>query len=107
MGGDILATAIKSTRPRGGVTCCGNAASPDLSLTVYPFILRGVTLIGVACQHYPPATWRTILTRLTNEWWLDQLDAMYDEISLAQLDLRIEQMLAGRVKGRTIVNLDQ
>ena len=107
VGGDILATAIKSTRPRGGVTCCGNAASPDLSLTVYPFILRGVTLIGIACQHYPPETRRTILTRLTNEWRFDRLDEIYDEISLAQLDLRIEQMLAGRVKGRTVVNLDK
>ena len=47
VGGPMLATAIKSTRYGGAVTCCGNAASPDLPLNVYPFILRGISLIGI------------------------------------------------------------
>jgi putative YhdH/YhfP family quinone oxidoreductase len=51
VGGELLAAAIKSTKPLGVVTCCGNVASPDLPLTVYPFILRGVTLVGIDAQN--------------------------------------------------------
>ena len=107
VGGDILATAIKSTAPRGVVTCCGNAASPDLPLTVYPFILRGVTLIGIACQHYDLATRQLVLNKLAHEWKLDQLEAVHTEIPLVELDARITQMIEGRHSGRTVVRLDE
>jgi acrylyl-CoA reductase (NADPH) len=53
VGGELLATAIKSTQPLGVVTCCGNAASPQLPITVFPFILRGVSLMGVNSQSCP------------------------------------------------------
>jgi len=105
VGGDILAAAIKSTHPLGVVTCCGNAASPELPLTVYPFILRGVTLIGIACQHYPTPVRKAISAKLANEWKLDRLEDIHEEIALADLDARVDQMLQGRVKGRTVVNL--
>jgi acrylyl-CoA reductase (NADPH) len=107
VGGEVLATAIKSTRPGGLVTCCGNAASPELSLTVYPFILRGVTLKGIACQHYSLSTRRLILKRLANEWRLDRLDDLYKEISLADLGGAIDQILAGRLHRRAVINLDR
>ena len=47
VGGEILASAVKSSRYDGVVTCCGNAASGELPLTVYPFILRGISLVGI------------------------------------------------------------
>jgi acrylyl-CoA reductase (NADPH) len=53
VGGNILDNIIKSTQPLGVVTCCGNVASPKLDLTVFPFILRGISLIGIASQDYP------------------------------------------------------
>jgi len=53
VGGVILENIIKSTDSMGVVTCCGNVASPKLDLTVFPFILRGVTLIGIDSQNYP------------------------------------------------------
>ncbi len=107
VGGEILATAIKATQPAGVVTCCGNAASAELPLNVYPFILRGVTLIGIACQNCPVPTRQAIQAKLANEWRLDQLEAMCEEISLSQLSDRIERMLQGRHSGRTVVNLDR
>ena len=54
VGGQILSTAIKSTKPEGVVTCCGNVASPDLPINVFPFILRGVSLLGIDSQHCAP-----------------------------------------------------
>lgn len=53
LGGEILATAVKSVRPWGRITCCGNGASHELPLNVYPCILRGATLVGIDCQTAP------------------------------------------------------
>ena len=53
VGGEILAKALKSTNPWGAVTCCGNVASGELPTTVYPFILRGVTLLGIDAAECP------------------------------------------------------
>jgi putative YhdH/YhfP family quinone oxidoreductase len=105
VGGPILARAIKSTRQDGIVTCCGNVASPDLPVTVFPFILRGITLFGIDSQHCPMAFRSQIWERLAHEWKFDLLEQMYHEISLDQLDPEIEQMLKGELTGRTLVNL--
>ena len=51
VGGVILENIIKTTNSMGVVTCCGNVASPKLNLTVFPFILRGVTLVGIDSQN--------------------------------------------------------
>jgi putative YhdH/YhfP family quinone oxidoreductase len=53
VGGNILATAIKSTKGEGCVACCGNAMSADLAVSVFPFILRGVSLLGVNSVDIP------------------------------------------------------
>ncbi len=105
VGGPLLATAIKSCRYNGVVTCCGNAASPDLPLNVYPFILRGVTLIGIDSAECPMALRRDIWTRLAGPWRLPDLERLVTEISLDGLEQRIDDMLQGRHHGRTLVNL--
>ncbi|MGB6281291.1 MAG: YhdH/YhfP family quinone oxidoreductase, partial [Syntrophobacteria bacterium] len=53
VGGEILSTAIRATKLHGAVTCCGNVASPDLPINVYPFILRGISLVGIDSQSFP------------------------------------------------------
>ncbi|MCP3873409.1 MAG: YhdH/YhfP family quinone oxidoreductase [Desulfobacteraceae bacterium] len=106
VGGDILATAIKSTKPDGVVTCCGNVASPDLPINVFPFILRGVSLLGIDSQNCPMDFRSKVWEKLSSEWKFDMLDQIYDEIFLNQLDNKIEQILKGELKGRTLINLD-
>jgi len=105
VGGEILATAIKSTAYGGAVTCCGNVASPDLLLTVYPFILRSVSLLGIdsaKCPlHYRDKIWQ----RLAGEWSIENLESLATECRLAELPGFIERMLQGRQTGRVIVNL--
>ncbi len=105
VGGEILATAIKSTVYGGAVTCCGNVASPDLLLTVYPFILRSVSLLGIdsaKCPlHYRDKIWQ----RLAGEWCIKNLESLATECKLAELPGFIERMLQGRQTGRVIVNL--
>ncbi len=105
VGGDILATAIKSTRAWGKVTCCGLVASPELPITVFPFILRGVSLYGIDSQHYPKEPRQALWKKLAHEWKPDNLEKMASHIFLDQLNPAIENMLKGRLKGRTIVDL--
>ncbi len=106
-GGEILATAIKSTGPLGVVTCCGNVASPDLPINVFPFILRGVSLVGIDSQNCPMPFRKEIWAKLADTWKPDMLEYLYDEISLGELDYKIGLILKGALKGRTLVNLDR
>ena len=105
VGGDILATAIRSTAYGGLVTCCGNVASPDLPLSVYPFILRGVTLIGIDSAKCPMPTRLRIWQKLAKDWKVKNLAGIASEINLAELAGQIELMLHGRQTGRVIVNI--
>jgi acrylyl-CoA reductase (NADPH) len=107
VGGDMLVTALRSTRQFGTVTCCGNVASADLLMTVYPFILRGVTLHGINSQN-TPMDWRLhVWEKLAGEWKIDQLQNLAKEISLAELGDNIALILKGKQKGRVLVNLDR
>ncbi len=106
VGGTYLSTAIRSTRAGGVVTTCGNAAGADLSLTVYPFILRGVSLLGIDANR-PTHEERVALWRkLAGKWKLDFLDEMVREVPLDNLNEEIQRTLAGGQAGRVIVKLD-
>ena len=106
VGGSILATVIKSTGFDGVVTCCGNAASGDLPLTVYPFILRGVHLIGVYSANCPMAKRLVIWNKLAREWKLKDLDTISRTVALSRVDQEIVSLLAGQSKGRCVVDLE-
>ncbi len=105
VGGEILASAIKATRYDGVVTCCGNAASGDLPLTVYPFILRGVSLVGIDSASCPIARREAIWQRLAGPWKLDMLEEVSTCITLEQLSPMIDEMLQARTRGRIVIDL--
>lgn len=107
VGGVILENIIKSTDSIGAVTCCGNVASPKLDLTVFPFILRGLTLIGIDSQNYPMKYREIVWRKLAQEWKPKQLDYTCTEIKLEDVQQKIELMLKGQLKGRTILTLDE
>jgi putative YhdH/YhfP family quinone oxidoreductase len=106
VGGNILATAIKSTNYGGSVTTCGNVSSHEFSTSVYPFILRGVTLFGVDSVQCPMDTRLNIWEKLSLDWKPDNLNDNVDEVSLEGLIEKIDVILEGKNKGRTIVNLE-
>jgi len=107
VGGAILENIIKSTKAMGVVTCCGNAASPQLNLTVFPFILRGVSLIGIDSQNYPMTLREKVWNKLAKEWKPTQLLNTYNEITLEELPEKTDLMLQGKLKGRTIIKLSE
>ncbi len=106
VGGKILENLIKSTKPMGVITCCGNVASPKLNMTVFPFILRGISLIGIDSQNYPMTYREIVWNKLAKDWKPDTLPDMFTEVSLSELSDHIRLMLEGKLKGRTILNLD-
>ncbi|MBB6480266.1 YhdH/YhfP family quinone oxidoreductase [Spirochaeta isovalerica] len=107
VGGIILENIIKSIKQNGAVTCCGNVASAKLELTVFPFILRGVTLIGIDSQNLPMIYREKVWKQLASDWKPDSLMDSYDEISLDDIDQKISLMLQGKLKGRTVINMSK
>lgn len=107
VGGEILATAIKSTQYGGTVTSCGNAASPDLPLSVYPFILRGVSLLGIDSVNCPRDLRVKIWRKIADEWKLERLDRITREIALEEVEQRMELILKGKHTGRAVVKIVQ
>jgi putative YhdH/YhfP family quinone oxidoreductase len=106
VGGDTLAAAIKSTRYGGTITCCGLVGSADLSINVFPFILRGVSLLGIDSVQCPMAPRKEIWRNLATKWKLDSLGDAVHEIGLNGLEDAIQAMLKGAAKGRTVINLN-
>ncbi|QUI24311.1 YhdH/YhfP family quinone oxidoreductase [Vallitalea pronyensis] len=105
VGGNTLATAIKSTQYGGSVTCCGNIASHKFTTSVYPFILRGVSLFGIDSGICPMPLRRKIWNLLANEWKPNNLDIDTEVIALEELDIKIDRILQGKNKGRTLVDM--
>ena len=106
VGGNILATAIKSTKYGGLVAACGNVMSADLAVSVYPFILRGVSLLGVDSVEIPMSTRSRTWQKLAHDWKLD-LSGIVSECALEELSPKIDLMLKGGIRGRVVVDLSR
>ena len=106
VGGEYLTNAIKSTNLYGTITTCGSVNATDLPLSVFPFILRGVSLVGISSQNCPMEPRVEIWNKLATEWKPEQLMDIYKEVSLEDLSEQIDLILKGKIKGRVIVNLD-
>ena len=105
VGGETLAAALKSTLPLGTVTCCGLVGSPELPVNVFPFILRGVRLIGIDSAECPMAARVSVWANLAGAWKPDNLSSMVDEVTIDGLEEKIQAMLKGGLKRRALVNL--
>jgi hypothetical protein len=81
-------------------------AGVDLNMTVYPFILRGVTLQGIDSAGVPREYRQSIWRRLATDFSIDGLEEIATEVDLAGLELKISQILAGQIAGRVIVKIN-
>jgi acrylyl-CoA reductase (NADPH) len=105
VGGDMLATALKAAQPEAVVTCCGLVASPELNTTVFPFILRGASLVGIDSQNCPMPIRAGIWQRLAADWKPDGLAGLGRRVALKDLDPEIDTILRGGITGRVVVDL--
>lgn len=106
VGGDVLATAIKNLVPRGVATCCGNVRSDELKSSIYPFILRGVSLCGIDSATCPMDERRAVWQHLADAWKPENLEAVVESLNgLEELDAQIERMVKGERTGRCVVHV--
>jgi len=105
VGGDILFNIIKSIKYGGSVACCGLVASPNFQATVFPFILRGINLLGVDSVELPIIKKKQLWEKLANDLFPDKLEKIVTEIGLNDLEEYIERIFKGSTIGRVVVKL--
>ncbi len=105
VGGNILAEALKQIKYDGVATCCGLTASPVFNTNVFPFILRGVRLIGIDSVESSLAKKTQAWEKIANEFKISTLDKVTNEISLNEIQQAYQQILEAKAVGRYLVKL--
>jgi putative YhdH/YhfP family quinone oxidoreductase len=108
VGGHQLALLLRSVRYGGSVALSGLTGGPAIDTTVFPFILRGVNLLGVDSVYCPRELRTEIWQRLAGDWKpAHALEEMVHEVGLDDLPAALAQILRGEAVGRTIVRLSK
>lgn len=105
VGGGPLAVLLAATRPSGCIAACGMVAGGKLETTVYPFILRGVTLVGVDAVSCPRQRREHVWAWLAGAGKPDHLDEIGQVIELDELPAKLDAILAGGALGRSVIRL--
>ncbi|MEQ8697346.1 MAG: MDR family oxidoreductase [Bauldia litoralis] len=106
VGGDVLAGLLTAMKYRGTVAACGLAGGAGLKTTVIPFIIRGVTLVGIDSVMAPQGERSTVWNRLARDLPTAKLDAATTVVSLKAAVGLADDILAGKVRGRTVVDVN-
>jgi acrylyl-CoA reductase (NADPH) len=106
VGGDTLANLLKGVALGGSVASCGLAGGPSLTTTVFPFILRGVNLLGIDSTRVPNARRREIWARIMRDLPMSMLDSLIVVEPLSKIFELGEQILAGKIRGRTVIDVN-
>ena len=105
VGGEILANALKYIQYDGVATCCGLTASHELNTNVFPFILRGVRLIGIDSVECALEKKQAAWDKLADAFKIDTLDSITTEIALEDISATYQLMLEGKSVGRYVVKI--
>ncbi len=105
VGGSTLSSVIRSTKLHGAVCCFGNITGDNLETSVYPFLLRGITVIGIDSAEKEMPYRLNIWKRISEEWKFDNINDYVKEVDLEGLSDEIDVMLEGGQVGNVIVNL--
>ncbi len=105
VGGQILVSLLKSVDVNGCVSACGMVGGSELDMSVFPFILRGVRLAGITSALCPMDERLKIWERLAGPWKLSELNSLATEVDLDDLSSQIDDILAGKIRGRVVVNV--
>lgn len=103
VGGNTLATCVKACKSKGSVVSCGLVASHELHMTVYPFLLNGINILGVDSAETDMNLRQHLWGRLAKEWKLDDLESYGTFVSLDDIIQQMDLILKGQTKGRVVV----
>ena len=107
VGGDTLATLIRTTVALGCVASCGLAGGAQLNTTVYPFILRGITLAGINSVYVSNANRREVWSRLSRDLRPGLLDSLTEIHPLSEIHPLAGRILQGQIRGRTVIDVNR
>ncbi len=106
VGSHTLANVLAQTRYRGTVAACGLAQGSDLPTTVLPFILRNVTLAGIDSVNAPQSVREEAWRRLAGDLDPSLLESMTTQVGLADVPRVVDELFAGKVRGRVVVDVN-
>jgi acrylyl-CoA reductase (NADPH) len=106
VGGETLAGLLRSTAAGGSIASCGLAGGASFTSTVFPFILRGVNLLGINSVNLPNARRREIWGRIAHDLPMRLLDSMTQVEPLEKIRELGEAILAGKIRGRTVIDVN-
>lgn len=106
-GGDMISAILPQLQYGGALTTCGMVAGAGFSASVFPFILRGVDLLGVDSVEIPQTDKLLLLKKVANEWQLPNLADFTKTIGRAELAEVLANVLAGKGQGRYLLDLAQ
>jgi acrylyl-CoA reductase (NADPH) len=102
VGGNVLSKMLPQISPHGVIACCGNVAGIEVSTTVFPFILRGITLAGIDSAESSLEFKNGLWNKLAGEWSLD-LSSMVKIVTKENLQQEIDLILKGGQQGRVVL----
>ena len=105
VGGSMLSSILSSMYQNGIITVCGNVGGPKFETTVFPFILRGNSLVGIDSANSPIDKRKIIWKHFSSDWKLDGLEKYSKIVDLENLIPEIKNILAGKQTGRIILKL--
>lgn len=105
VGGNMLSSIVRACDKEGVIVACGLVQSPELALTVFPFILNGIHLLGVDSAQVKMAQRRQVWQHWSSDWHLPDLGEHLETLSLAQVPAALEQMLMGQSQGKKLVKI--
>jgi putative YhdH/YhfP family quinone oxidoreductase len=105
VGGEVLANALKYIKYDGVATCCGLTSSHELNTNVFPFILRGVRLIGIDSVECKLEKKQAAWEKIASKWKIDTLNSITNEITLKEVKDAYSLLLSGKAVGRYVVRI--
>ena len=103
VGGNTLSTVLKSCKAKGNVASTGLVLSPFFSINVYPFIIKGINLLGIDSAETPMDLRLKVWKNLSSKWKPNNLKSIGNIVSLNELDKEVDNILKGQTKGRIVV----
>ena len=100
VGSDILSNLITATHQRAAIACCGMVGGINLNTSIFPFILRGLSLLGIDSAETLIEVKKEIWHNFATDWKLENINDQIKDIGLDELDLEIEKILKGEQVGR-------
>ena len=104
VGGNTLATCVKACQRKGSVASCGLVQTPELHMTVYPFLLNGINILGVDSAETDMELRQELWNRLSNSWKISDLLSYGTFVPLDEIINQMDLILNGKTKGRVVVD---